>query len=419
MKRALFIIAALLAGAVLATGLRIDAGYVAVSFLGVLIETSFISFILLMLAAYVLLWALLRLVRMRRLRRQAQAARSEQRARADLARGVLEMAEGNLAAAELTVTRGARALPHPEVNYLIAARAADLQGALERRDGWLRMAREAAPDEVAPVLVTQAEMQLKQGQFDGARDTLQQLDASGQQNPRGLLLLARLYRQQRDFVKLRSLESKLRGARGIRPAAVDELMDQAYLEMLRVAAESGDPAQLDRVWNDASRPATRRPDIVVAYASGAMRAGNHTAAEKVLRDFLDAGWDDRVAAAYGEVEIPDALMPLAMAERWLKTRRDDAVLLVACARLCLRAEIYGRARSYLEASLAMRRDATTCQLLGNLLDQMGEKDKATEVLQQGLVLALGRRANLPKLKLRRLQAARMGGGSRQDYDTES
>lgn len=185
MRRALYLVAALIGGALLASALRVDAGYVAISFAGTLIETSFITFLLLMLAAYFLLWLVLRMIRLRRLRRQAQAVRREQRARADLARGVLELAEGHWSAAELTLTRSARDTPHPEVNYLIAARAADLQGAHERRAGWLRMAREAAPGEVAPVLVTQAEMQLKQKQFDDARTTLQELDASGHQNPRG------------------------------------------------------------------------------------------------------------------------------------------------------------------------------------------------------------------------------------------
>lgn len=415
MRRALYLVAALVGGALLASALRVDAGYVAISFLGVLIETSFITFVLLMLAAYFLLWFALRMIRLRRLRRHAQAARREQRARADLARGVLELAEGHWSAAELTLTRSARDTPHPEVNYLIAARAADLQGAHERRAGWLRMAREAAPEEVAPVLVTQAEMQLKQKQFDEACATLQVLDASGHQNPRGLLLLARLYRQQGDFEKLQALEQKLRGARGIRTTAIDELMDQAYLEMLRVAAESGDPEKLERVWNDASKPATRRPEIVVAYARGLMRSGNHVAAEKVLRDFLDGGWHDAAVAVYGELEIPDALEPLGVAERWLRDRREDPVLLVACARLSLRAELYGKARSYLEASLGVLRDPATYQLLGNLLDQLGEKERATQVLQQGLALAIGRRANLPKLNLRRLQARAEASSWRQEY----
>jgi HemY protein len=403
-KRSVYLILALLAGALLASALRIDAGYVAISFLGVLVEMSVITLILLVLAAYFALWLLIRTLRARKLRREAQVARRQQRARNDLARGVLELAEGNWPTAEITVTRSARENAQPVVNYLIAARAADLQGAHERRAGWLRMAREAAPAEVAPVLVTQAEIQLKHKQLDAARTTLQELDASGQQNPRGLLLLARLYRQLGQFEKLRALEPKLRGARRIRPGAVDELMDQAYLEMLRVAAESGDPGRLERAWNDASKPATRRPEIVLAYARGAMKCRNHAAAEEVLREFLDHEWNESLAAAYGELELPEPLEALGTAEKWLRSRREDPVLLVTCARLSIRAELYGKARSYLETSLAIRRHPETYQILGQLLDQLGEKERAALVLREGLALAIGHRAEMPKIKPRRFQA---------------
>jgi HemY protein len=411
-KRSVYLVVALLAGALIASALRVDAGYVAISFLGVLIEMSVVTLILLVLAAYFTLWLLIRLIRARQLRREAQAQRRQQRARTDLMRGLLEMAEGNWATAEITLTRSARDAPQPAVNYLLAARAADLQGAHERRAGWLRMAREAAPGEVAPVLIMQAEFQLKHKLLDAARETLQQLDSSGHQNPRGLLLLARLYRQLGEFEKLRALESKLRGARRIPAAAVDELMDQAYLEMLKTAAESGDAGELERAWNDASKPATRRPEIVLAYARGAMKCRNHKSAEEILRKSLDNQWSDALAAAYGELELPDPLEPLAVAEKWLRTRREDPVLLVACARLSMRAELYGKARSYLETSLAVRRHPETYQILGNLLDQLGEKDRAAQVLREGLALAIGRRADLPKVKLRRFQPRVDSGAGR-------
>jgi HemY protein len=411
-KRSVYLVVALLAGALIASALRVDAGYVAISFLGVLIEMSVVTLILLVLAAYFTLWLLIRLIRARQLRREAQAQRRQQRARTDLMRGLLEMAEGNWATAEITLTRSARDAPQPAVNYLLAARAADLQGAHERRAGWLRMAREAAPGEVAPVLIMQAEFQLKHKLLDAARETLQQLDSSGHQNPRGLLLLARLYRQLGEFEKLRALESKLRGARRIPAAAVDELMDQAYLEMLKTAAESGDAGELERAWNDASKPATRRPEIVLAYARGAMKCRNHKSAEEILRKSLDNQWSDALAAAYGELELPDPLEPLAVAEKWLRTRREDPVLLVACARLSMRAELYGKARSYLETSLAVRRHPETYQILGNLLDQLGEKDRAAQVLREGLALAIGRRADLPKVKLRRFQPRADSGAGR-------
>ena len=412
MKRSIYLILALLVGALIASALRVDAGYVAISFLGVLIEMSVVTLVLLMLAAYFSLWLLIRLIRARKLRREAQAQRRQQRARADLTRGLLEMAEGNWPTAEITLTRSVRDNAQPAVNYLLAARAADLQGAHERRTGWLRMAREAAPEEVAPVLVMQAEFQLKHKQLDAARETLQQLDSSGHQNPRGLLLLARLYRQLGELDKLRALESKLRGARRIPAAAVDELMDQAYLEMLKAAAGSGDPDALERAWNHASKPATRRPEIVLAYARGAMKCRNHKSAEEILRKFLDDEWNDALAAAYGELELPDPLEPLAVAEKWLRARREDPILLVTCARLSMRAELYGKARSYLETSLGLRRHPETYQILGNLLDQLGEKDRAAQVLHEGLAFAIGRKADLPKIKLRRFQPRADSGGWR-------
>lgn len=412
MRRGAYLILALLAGALIASALRLDAGYVAISFVGVLIEMSVLSLVLLVLAAYFALWLLIRLLRARRLRREAQAVRRQQRARNDLARGVLELAEGNWSTAEITVTRSARENAQPAVNYLIAARAADLQGAHERRAGWLRMAREAAPDEVAPVLVTQAEIQLKHKQLDAARNTLQELDSSGHQNPRGLLLLARLYRHLGQFEKLRALESKLRSARRIRAAAVDELMDQAYLEMLHAAAESGDRAKLERAWNDASKPATRRPEIVLAYARGSMRCRNHEAAEEALRKFLDDEWNDALAAAYGELELSEPLEPLGVTEKWLRAHREDPVLLVTCAQLSIRAELYGKARSYLETSLAIRRHPETYQILGHLLELLGEKERAAQVLREGLALAIGRKSELPKVKPRRLQARADSDGVR-------
>ena len=45
----------------------------------------------------------------------------------------------------------------------MAARAADLQDAVERRDQWLERAQDHAPDERAAVLVTLAEMQMRRG----------------------------------------------------------------------------------------------------------------------------------------------------------------------------------------------------------------------------------------------------------------
>jgi HemY protein len=91
-----------------------------------------------------------------------------------------------------------------------------------------------------------------------------------------------------------------------------------------------------------------------------------------------------------------------MAEKWLRKHPEDPALLLTCARFCMRAELYGKARSYLEASVLIRPRPETLHTLATLLDQLGERNRAFSAMSEALVLAVGRRPTLPKLRAQRL-----------------
>jgi HemY protein len=405
-RRVALFIAALVVGAMLANTLLPDNGYVAISFRGYLVEMSVPTLVLCIVLTLVGLEALQRLARWPREQRAARLARRRARARDDLNRGLLEMSAGHWAASELTLTHAARDADLPAVHYLAAARAADLQGALERRDDWLALAREAAADEPGPVLITVAEMNLKSGKTDAALEALAALEQQGDLNPRALLLLARVYRQRGDFDRLRQLEPRLRNTRGVAPAAVDEIMDTLYADMLKVATDKGGPGALAAVWDEATRAARRRPGVVVAYARGLLRFGEPERAAAALKELLDADWNESAVLLYGELGGGDPLERLRIAEGWLRARREDPALLVTCARLCLYAELYGKARSYLEMSQALKPRAETAQLLAQLLEQLGDRDRAFALLKEGIALVTGRTPVLPPVKQRRFGAPR-------------
>ena len=405
MKRGLYVVGALVLGAVLANALLPDNGYVAINFLGYLVEMSVPTLVLSIVLALAVLEALLRLWRWPRRAAAARRERQRLRARTDLDRGLLEMSAGRWTESEATLTRAAREASSPAVHYLAAARAADLQGATERRYAWLELATEASSADPAPALITTAEMRFKSGDTDAALAALTTLERIGSDNPRALLLLARVQRQRGDFDGLRRLESRLRAAGGIAATAVDEIMDTLYLDMLRVATDKGGVAALDSVWGDATRAARRRPPVAIAYARGLARFGQTARAATVLRELLESDWSETAVLLYGEIDA-DALEGLRVAEAWLKTRREDPALLLTCARLCLRAELIGKARSYLETSHALRPRPETAQLLGDLLEKLGEREQALRLLRDGLVLATGRRADLPPVRQRRLGAPR-------------
>jgi HemY protein len=404
--RSLWLAAALVVGAVLANTLLADNGYVAISFHGYLVEMSVPTLVLCLVLALLVLEGLARLARWPRRQRERAAAHRRGRAEADLARGLLEVSAGRWTVAQVTLTRSARDAAVPTVHYLAAAHAANLAGDAQRTDAWLALAREAAGNEdPAAVLITSAEMFLKRGDTAAALEALEALPTL-EADPRALLLLARVHRQRGDFDRLRQLEPRLRATRGIPAAAIEEIMDALYADMLRVATERGGVAALDAIWDEATRAARNQPAIAVAYARGLARFKADERAAMVLRRLVDASWYEPAVALYGELEGGDAFERLKVAEGWLRTRREDPTLLVACARLCLRAELWGKARSYLELSQARRPRAETAQLLASLLERLGERERALALLVEALAAVTGTRASIAAPRQRQFTAPR-------------
>lgn len=401
MKAGLYVAAAMIAGALLANILMADTGYVAVRFAGRLIEMSVPTLVLVLAGAYYLARLVVRASQARAALANVRLERRHERARRSLSRAIVQMARGEWEQSEASALETAPDSPTPAANYLLAARAADLQGARRRHDDLLARALETSPEERAAVLIMQTEAHIKHKELQAARATLEQLEASGEQNARSLVLLARIYDQLADWKALKQLEPRLRSARDIAPSLVDKILAQSYLEQIKQAAATNTVEALRTAWVQVPAPYSTRPDLVVAYARALMSGGDHALAEKELTALLERTWDDAAVTAFGELESEDPLRTLEVAEGWLPDHAEDPTLLQVCARLCIRAELYGKARSYLETSLVIRPRLETYQLLAALLEQLGERERAHQVLSAALVHAIGRRTQLPKIRARR------------------
>jgi HemY protein len=112
---------------------------------------------------------------------------------------------------------------------------------------------------------------------------------------------------------------------------------------------------------------------------------------------LNRQWNSELVELYGQIELNDPSHQLAVAEGWLKQHPEDAVLLLTLARLALKNKLWGKARSYLEASIAIAPSPESYQQLGLLLEGMGESDKAMECFRAGLGLASPEPGKLPQI----------------------
>jgi HemY protein len=403
MKRRLYIALTLLIVALIVQGFFADTGYVAIHAGRMLIETSLPGGVLTLILLYFAVRAIVKIIRAPALMRLASENRTRERARRSLVQGLLELSAGKWAQAENTLTAHVHESSAPVAHYLAAARAAELLGSRTRCDEWLTQALKADPDNPAPALITQSELYLKRNQVQQALTILRDLHARDPRNERALELLARIYRQTGAWQELQSLVPKMRQIKGPDRGMIEEMETQIVLDRFKAIGVSTDGKQLAALWQDLPSALAKRADVIVAYARAAIGCRQFHIAEKALRDLLSSQWDEAAVLAYGEIEDAEPLDVLDRAESWLPKHPLDANLLLTCARLAIRAELYGKARSYLETSLGSRPRLETYQLLASLAEQLGERERAYKALSDAVVYAVGRKANLPKVRARRIE----------------
>lgn len=374
---------------------RQDPGFAALSYGDYRVETTLAFLIGAAIAAglavyFVLLLAFWLWRTPGRLSASSRRRRAE-RARRAQGKGLLELAEGRWEAAERLLTRHAPDNDNPLINYLGAARAAQQLGAHDRRDEHLKLAHESTPGADVAVGLTQAELQLAHQQFEQALATLSRLHSLAPRHAYALKLLARLYEQLHDWEKLAELLPELRRRRILPDERLDAMEHATYAGRLQAAAK-GDAAGLSKAWEAMPKRLREDPELFRSYLRLLHRKeGGSATAEQLLRVGLERRWDEELVELYGDIELADPNRQLQYAEGWLKQHGQSAALLRTLGRLCVRNRIWGKARSYFDASIAMRPGAAAYMELGELLEQhIGDPEAARDCYRKGLELALER-----------------------------
>jgi HemY protein len=385
-KFSILVVAALLLSVFAAQFLLADPGYVAISIRGYLIEMSVPGMILILGMFLIAIWGVRKMIKAPRKLGEAAGRYRAGRAGQKLTKGMIEVAEGNFARGEKLLARAAGSSDSPLFNYLQAARAAHLQGKDERRDEWLKLAYEQTPEATNAVLLTQAEFQLDREQFEHALATLRSIEENSQDHSHAAALLGRLYFRLEDWQQLGELLPRLNKHKRIKPETLDTWTVRVHCENLRRAA---DEETINAAWKAVPKQYKSNMQILEAWYNGLIRVGLHEKAERDLAAALKQEWRGPLVRLFGLVEGPDASKQLKRAETWLAKRGEDPDLLLTAARLCLRNELWGKARSYLESVISLRPTPEAYSEYGRLLNQLGEADAAADAYRDGLGMVTG------------------------------
>jgi HemY protein len=396
--KSLFWLLAVFAAAVALVMLgRIDAGYVlfiqppyrvevTMLFFGVAVFLSFV-------AVYLVLRLLSHTLSLPDYVRAYRARRRRERSHGALAAALQAYYEGRYTRAEKEAAVAFEGGPNRGLAALLAARAAHQMRDFQRRDGWLERAEAAGHGTQAALLVSRAELALEDRDFTTARDALRNLQGAGPKQIATTRMLLRAERGAGAWDEVLRLANQLGKRDAIAPALAEEYRVQATVELLARSATDADA--FERRWRGMDSRDQLHPRVAAAAARHATALGLAALAREILERALSAEWTPQLVSLYGE--LPDALdeasraaearARIERAESWLVERNRDAQLLATLGRLCGQAELWGKARSFLEASLSFEESRAAHLELARLAERLGQPADAQQHYRRAAELA--------------------------------
>ncbi|MCF6211965.1 MAG: heme biosynthesis protein HemY [Gammaproteobacteria bacterium] len=387
-KLLLICMLALIGAAVLALLIKDNPGYVLIGVGPWSVETTLALLVFFLSLVFAALYFTIRfVVRLLAVPRNVggwRKHRREQNAQKALTYGLIELAEGQWQQAERQVLKYAGQSEAPILNYLVAARAAQEQGAEDRRDRYLQLAHQNPAQADIAVGLTQVDLLLSQNQKEQALASLHRLYQLEPTHPQVLKPLGKLYRELGEWNNLIELVPRLRKRKIFDKQTLDAMALEAYTALLRDSAEV---AGLMQTW--ATVPKSLRDDetLLLTYLQRLRDFGRDAEGEPLLRSVLKRHRSEGLLRMYGLIKGPDLARQLMQAESFLMGHEQDVVALLTAGRLCLRNGLWGKARSYLEASINAQPNAEALIELGTLLDKMGDRETALSCYREALRLA--------------------------------
>jgi HemY protein len=366
---------------------RYNSGYVLVVLQPWRVEFS-LNFLLIVLvcaffAGYAIVRAVSATVRLPRQVREYRLARRRDQARATLLEALREYFAGRYGRAEKAAAASIRSGEQPQLSAVLAARAAHELRAYERRDGYLAQAGGANPEQDLPRIVTEAELLIEQRQYEEA---LERLKALPRKHTAAVRLELRAQQQLRNWEQVLALTAELERRAVFDATQAGQVRRYALAEDLKRKAL--DTRALEDAWRKVPQQERTNRRVAIAGAQCFIALGGCARAHAIIEEALAVEWDSELIGLYAECDGGDTRARIERAEGWLKHYPEDAVLLLTLGRLCAQQELWGKAQSYLDASIAIEPTYTAHLELARLHERLGSTEAARRHQRESLELAL-------------------------------
>lgn len=351
------------------------------------VELSLNLLILLVITGFIAGYAFLRLlINTLQLPAQVKAfreRRAQEKARSEMMAALKAFFEGRYAKAEKAAASALKLNESPGINNVVAARSAHELRDYPKRDAYLTLAETNAPEEATLRLMTEAELLLEQHRPAEAIAVLKKLR---DQHTAALRLALKAHQQLKNWDEVLELVVQLEKRGALDELLVEQLRCYAHVENLKRKAL--DAVSLREYWEKIPASEKKQSKIAATAAQAFTSLGGCRAAHEIIEQALESQWDSELVGLYAECLGQDVVNQIERAENWLKSHPDDAALLLTLGKLCARQELWGKAQSYLEASISVEPSHSAHLQLAQLHETMDRPEQATRHYRQSLDLTL-------------------------------
>ena len=350
---------------------------------------------LVLAAAVLLIWLIASLlVGFFQMPGRAMRKMKQARQRKHLNQGLLALSEGDWAGAERALARAMRG-QSSTAGYLAAARAAQGQSAIERRDEYLALADRRFGKEHFVTALARARLLMGEGRPEQAIGLLEELHLKKSRHEGVLKLLLQAYQQCDRWHEVRLLIPATQKAGIVDAQRAQELMQLAIARELQAAA---DLQTLMQVLKGLPRNLRHEAEVIAAFARRALELDRADAAESELRRAIESGFDPQLLALYAQADPADRAMRIENAKRWLQQQSeqqpeppsDSSALHLTLGQLYMAERNNDKAREHLEIAVRKSPDPAAYAALAQVLDRAGLLEAATQCYRNALRMEQGR-----------------------------
>lgn len=231
-----------------------------------------------------------------------------------------------------------------------------------------------------------AEMALEQHDYEAAKEALSNAQSISPNLVRTMKLTLRLAAAQKDPEGMLHVAAQLRKVGALTEAEAEQYNMMAYRLMLVQCVDAASMKSALKKMPEADKQGV----MCLAVAQKYQQLGLFASAVEWVKRYYPENHDSTLLPVFADsvhyLDEAKQRKAMELAESWLKTQPKDARLLLCLGQLALKHQLWGKAQSYLEASLSLAPSVDVHLSLAQLFEITDKASLAEQHRQQALQL---------------------------------